>query len=147
MKKFYSVLVIIVAAILIGTILVIRYMYRPEAKTSSVSADYTLTAEELAREIKADSAKASAHYRDKYITLSGKISEVTKDNLGRPNVDFAVDAVTIQCAFEDTAHNLNLSANRPVKLKGKFTGLMSDDLVPGNVLAQMKACVLDEDKK
>ena len=145
-KKIIIIVCIITVIAAIGAATAYRYVYQPSKNFATSKADITLDAKALFDEFVKDQNSANTKYvsKDKTIQISGKISEVKKneDNtclliieVGAPDSDLSCTIVK-----EDSQKALSLKPGQIIKIKGQCTGYQ--DLI--NKEVQMIGCGIVE---
>ena len=138
MKKFYIILVLIVAVIAAGIIYVSWQYTRTNKNVAAESPDFSLTPEALISEVKADRSAAIKKYTDKIISLNGQVGE--KEN---NDIFFEKDGISIQCEMkkEDAG---SIKPNDNVKVKAKFVGVIDDDIAGTEIQMNNGVLVLSD---
>ncbi|UOK42458.1 MULTISPECIES: OB-fold putative lipoprotein [Flavobacterium] len=118
MKK--NRIIIFLILVLVAGYLVYSYVYKSHRDIASEKGSFTVTADEIYNEFKADQTKASAKYDDKTIDVTGTISsmDVEGNSLVIDEKMFAV--------FKDKLPQ-EIKLQSKVKIKGRFMGY--DDLL------------------
>ncbi|ESU22842.1 hypothetical protein FEDK69T_17450 [Flavobacterium enshiense DK69] len=131
MKK--SRIAIFLILIIIAGYLVYSYVYKSHRDIASEKGSFTVTADDIHKEFKADEAKANAKYLDKTIDVTGTISsmDVAGNSLVIDEKMFAV--------FKDKLPQ-EIKLQSKVKIKGRFMGY--DDLLEE---MKMDQCVLESE--
>ncbi|HEY0091399.1 MAG TPA: hypothetical protein VGB43_02840 [Flavobacterium sp.] len=115
-KKIIIGIVIIIIVAFIGY----KFIYKEHRDIGSEDAAFTLTTSQLQQEFSAGDSLANAKYADQTIQVEGTITSV--DPIGNSIViDQKLSAVLKDKLTSD------ISANKPVKVKGRFVGY--DDLL------------------
>ena len=118
MKPMFMRNKIIVGLIsIVGIIFAYNYLYPDHRSISEESVSYTLDAESIFNEFKADSHQAELKYLDQTVVVSGLITSVNTGNITISN--------KIYCQFE--ALNSDLKVNDSLAVKGRCIGF--DDLL------------------
>ena len=124
MKKLFGVVLIaVLAAFVVGC--------SSESATKDVSsgdAAYTVSANKIYAEYKANEVKADAKYKDKVVVVNGKVTDIGKDIMDQPYVVVGGSGFLdgCQCTFADSAVGdiSGLSKGDKVSVKGKVTGYL-----------------------
>ena len=109
--------IIVVLISIIGIIFAYNYLYPDHRSISEESVSYTLDAESIFNEFKADYSLAETKFLDQTIVVSGIITSVERESITISN--------KIYCQFE--ALNTDLKVNDLVAVKGRCIGF--DDLL------------------
>lgn len=109
--------IIVVLISIVGIIFAYNCLYPDHRSISEESVSYTLDAESIFNEFKADYNLAKSKYLDQTIVVSGVISSVNAGNITISN--------KIYCQFETL--NSDLKVNMPISVKGRCIGF--DDLL------------------
>ena len=123
-KRSYFLLFLSVG--IIGAFFVYNYLYKDHRDISNEKAAFVLTSNQMTQEFSKDSETSTAKYLDKTIEISGKITEIEKDN-------FLLGS-SISC-YTDSLTILSLSINKEVSVKGRFIGY--DELLENIKLDQV----------
>jgi hypothetical protein len=102
---------------IVGIIFAYNYLYPDHRSISEESVSYTLDAESIFNEFKADYSFAESKFLDQTIVVSGIITSVERESITISN--------KIYCQFETL--NTDLKVNDPVAVKGRCIGF--DDLL------------------
>jgi len=118
MKK--NTIVVILIFVLIAGYLIYSYVYKSHRDIGSEKGSFTVTANVIHNEFKADEQKATAKYLDKTIDVYGKISSIdsVENTIVIDDKMFAV--------FKDKMP-ADLKVSSEIKIKGRFIGY--DDLL------------------
>ena len=109
--------IIVVLISVVGIIFAYNYLYPDHRSISEESVSYTLDAESVFNEFKADYNLAESKYLDQTIVVSGIITSIDIKSITISN--------KIYCQFETL--NTDLKVNDPVAVKGRCIGF--DDLL------------------
>lgn len=109
--------IIVVLISIVGIIFAYNCLYPDHRSISEESVSYTLDAESIFNEFKADYNLAKSKYLDQTIVVSGVILSVNAGNITISN--------KIYCQFETL--NSDLKVNMPISVKGRCIGF--DDLL------------------
>lgn len=130
--KRNKILAILVLVLLIGYF-VYSYLYQSHRDISSEKGSFTVTANDIHSEFKADEKKANEKYLDKTIDVTGTVS----------GLDVAGNAVVIDekmfAVFKDKLPQ-DIKVQSKVKIKGRFMGY--DDLLEE---MKMDQCTLESE--
>ena len=109
---------------------------RSPVVVSSKTSSYTLTAEQLLSEYKADEAAADNKYKGKVVLISGPIRQSGKF-MGTAYIVIGGHGFLdgVQCMFRESARNASLAKDSQVTVKGEVGGRK------GNVL--LRNCTLE----
>ncbi|MDY3558927.1 hypothetical protein R5W23_006103 [Gemmata sp. JC673] len=107
-----------------------------QAEKAANSAPISITAEELAREFKANPTAAAEKYTDRTLIVDGKLSDITEgakdevivslDGLTPPPGQFIGTSVRFQMRKGDTSTLFIASRGQTIKVKGKCAGNVGD---------------------
>jgi hypothetical protein len=109
--------IIVVLISVVGIIFAYNYLYPDHRSISEESVSYTLDAESIFNEFKADYNLTGSKYLDQTIVVSGIITSIDIKSITISN--------KIYCQFETL--NTDLKVNDPVAVKGRCIGF--DDLL------------------
>ena len=124
MRKFFAVVLFaVLTAFVVGC--------SSESGTSDVSSQnvaYTVSANKIYAEYKANEVKADAKYKDKVIVVTGKVTDIGKDIMDQPYLVVGGTGFLdgCQCTFADSAVGdiSNVNKGDKVSVKGKVTGFL-----------------------
>ena len=129
MKK----VIIIIFISLLAAAGVVYYFYNKPHDTVEQHEAIPKDAVELVAAFAADEKVATAEYLGKVIMVSGKPTEITKNEDGRTVVFFSEDGIFgVQCTMRDVG--VNLRVGRPVQLRGFCNGYTTVVLLSDCVL-------------
>lgn len=118
MKKNKIILILIF--VLIAGYLIYSYVYQSHRDIAAEKGSFTVTADAIHEEFKADEQNANAKYLDKTIDVYGKISSIDSEEN-----TIVIDDKMFAVFKEQIPANLKVASE--IKIKGRFIGY--DDLL------------------
>ena len=128
-KKIFLALIIV--SIIAGTCGMYLYNKKP-ADVRVEKANFDLTAPDLVSSFNTDEAAANVKYNDKVLSVKGKIASITIDSTSASVIlDGGNPSSTITCSFydEEIKSVTELVKGSEITIKGKFTGIMKNELL------------------
>jgi hypothetical protein len=125
-KKIVQVtLLVIIAAVAVGTFLFYHYWFMPHRNVKDEKS-ILVTAQAIIDAYSSDEKKANALYLDKAIQVSGEVSGVTKNEAGKTVVSLKTSDPMggVRCTLKEGAGNLTVGDS--VSIKGICTGYLLD---------------------
>lgn len=123
-------IILIVAGLLMVGIAYGIYLYnKPHRSVASEDAAYEVSAEDLFKQYSLNEVEANKLYLDKVLVVSGKIKEVSQNELKETNVILSTgdEMFGISCALDKTEEGTkNLKEGDTVEMKGLCTGMLND---------------------
>ncbi len=123
--KIILITVAVIAAILVGAYLYVRFM--PAKSVSNQTADFTMTVGSLAVEYEANTEASDKKFIDRVIEVSGTISEISTDE-NNSTVFILRDNETstgVLCTLDGSPQKaLKYKVGSKVKIKGTCTGML-----------------------
>ena len=134
MKKLFAVvLVAVLAAFVVGC--------SSESGTADVSSDevaYTVRANKMTAEFKANEVKADEKYKGKVVIVNGKVTDMGKDITDEPYIIVGGTGMLdgVQCMFAGSGVDAisKLSKGDSVSVKGKYDGFLMYPLLANSSL-------------
>ncbi len=116
--------------------------------TDNVTADYTISANELLKEFLTNDSLANANYTEKIITVSGSISEIERTSDSTTNIRFDDPGGSyIAFSFDKEQYGQlnNLKPGDAVSLKGSCSGSFYSEIL-GTTSISFKRSILNKNK-
>jgi len=135
MKK---ILVALIVLALIGAAVgYYKYDQRVEKSLEHNKPDVVLSADQLIQDYEQDEKKADEKYLGKVLEVSGKVTEITKEE-GKKKVHLeALNSIsTVVFDFDESISIGNMKAGDNVRLKGKCTGYLGDVILNQSSVVQ-----------
>jgi len=113
-------LIILVVGAVFGGSYALYLFNMPHRDVQGEEATFNLEAEELVNEFIANPSSSNTKYLDKVVIVTGKVTEISEDQLGNKVVLLKTEKAGINCTFmQSTNKNTNLLVvNDSVKIKG-----------------------------
>jgi hypothetical protein len=128
MKKIYIVLIVVICLGLIGVGIGLYEINRGTLSAAQRDTDATVSEAALIKEFKADPAAAGIKYKDKVISIEGKVSSIEKNGQSGASVILQQDDIAINSSFSksETESLSTIKEGDAIKLKGLFQGYNDD---------------------
>jgi len=124
-----------------------KYVFNEKHEnTANTASDYTVNATNLIKEFQTNDSAANAKYREKIITVNGKISELENPNDSTANIKFT-DSTGSYAIFpfegESVTEVKKLKVGDDVSVKGSCSGGVLSEIL-GTESITFKRCVLNK---
>ena len=136
MKTWIKIVLIIVAIGLLGIAYIYFFMYnKPHLNVEKATAEYTLKAEDLYKEFKANKDAAGKKYNGKVIEINGPVKKIEKSDTLTVAVFIFEQGLFgdqgVRCTFlpDQIAKAKNVEPGNELKIKGFCTGFNDTDVI------------------
>jgi Na+-transporting NADH:ubiquinone oxidoreductase subunit NqrC len=148
MKKLYIILIVVVAAILVGVVIALKLYNKETPQTQNLKTDKSVSVEKITSDFQKDSAKARKTYNNdiRVIDLKGKITRVVPDASGQVHIYFKANHVNIDCLMQkdNTPGASQLKENQDINIKGKYNGYIFDEMIDSVAQLQLNDCIIQK---
>lgn len=128
------VILLIVGLIILSGVFIGYELYNKPQRSVEDEVAIAITAKELFQKFESDEAKANATFLNKAVLVTGKISEISRNQDGKTVLVLETDnpMFGVTCTLEDSMEVVAPQTN--VSVKGICTGYLSDVVVTRGIL-------------
>lgn len=143
MKKVYIILTVVVAAIIVVITILLRMYSKENPNTRNLKPDVTADVAKITADFKADTSKARKTYNNKVIEFNGPVDKTEHDRFGHTFVYFTANDINLQCLIQkdDSAAAAAIKPKDNLKLRGKYDGMIQDEIDPQPML-KFRDCII-----